>query len=499
MNGGQRWHRWATAAAIAALAAWAFWHRFRFSSLTPYPVGIDGYFYPIQLRSLLETGGLAYPSSPLALWLMAPLAALTDPIVGAKLGAALGTAVLVVPVYFLGRRLARGDRAVGLLAAVLVATSAESFYLSTEFVKNGISLTIAAAYLVALARAIESPTRLRIGVAVGALAGTALAHKTAFGFAVLASIVPIWLASRRRALQIGAAAVGLALVAGIVAPDRFVALADLSMLGRMFTADADWTLPALHLPGFALHFDYEVAVAGVLGVAALAIWIARDRRDRDANAALVVGPAALAVVAAIPWLDTADHQGLAFRLRLLSFLPLALCGAYVAGTALRAGDSLWRTLVPESPALAPAVLAIGFALGLIAARPAESDEGVLRVHPAMQAAVRGVKVPDGATVIIPERHILYMVKWYTRTPARLAPDGVDPALRWRLLPGAHLDRPIRQVIDRARVEPVPGAAPRSLHSGDRNGLVLIDEATWQWIVAQLPPASRERYESWPTI
>jgi len=46
---------------------------------------------------------------------------------------------------------------------------------------------------------------------------------------------------------------------------------------------------------------------------------------------------------------------------------------------------------------------------------------------------------------------------------------------------------------------VPGVRPRSLHPGDRNGLVLIQESTWQWIVEGLPPQSRARYQAWPTI
>ena len=68
----------------------------------PYPVGVDGYFYPIQLRSLLEHGHLQYPPSPLTFWLMAPFAAVTDPITGAKLGAALLGALVALPAYAVG-------------------------------------------------------------------------------------------------------------------------------------------------------------------------------------------------------------------------------------------------------------------------------------------------------------------------------------------------------------------------------------------------------------
>ena len=58
--------------AVVALVAWSAWQRWRLLAVSPFPVGIDGYFYPIELRALLETGHLQYPASPLALWLMAP-------------------------------------------------------------------------------------------------------------------------------------------------------------------------------------------------------------------------------------------------------------------------------------------------------------------------------------------------------------------------------------------------------------------------------------------
>jgi hypothetical protein len=77
------------ALALAALVVWSFIQRWNVLSASPFPIGVDGYFYPVQLRSLLETGELQYPASPLAFWLLAPFAAATDPMTGAKLGAAV--------------------------------------------------------------------------------------------------------------------------------------------------------------------------------------------------------------------------------------------------------------------------------------------------------------------------------------------------------------------------------------------------------------------------
>src|SRR5690242_2837316 len=127
----------ATRAAIAiglvGLVVWSAWARYRFLASSPYPMGVDGYFYPIQLRSILEHGHLQYPASPLAFYLMAPFAALTDPITGAKLGAAVGGALIALPAYAIGARIG-GNRAAGVAAAVIATTSVGSWYLSVEFV-----------------------------------------------------------------------------------------------------------------------------------------------------------------------------------------------------------------------------------------------------------------------------------------------------------------------------------------------------------------------------
>jgi hypothetical protein len=108
-DGGARAPRWVwpavTALAVLAVTALAIWRRWSLLADTPYPVGIDGYFYPIQLRALLERGELAYADFPLAFYALAPFAAATDPIVGAKLGSAILGGLAVVPAYEIGARL----------------------------------------------------------------------------------------------------------------------------------------------------------------------------------------------------------------------------------------------------------------------------------------------------------------------------------------------------------------------------------------------------------
>ena len=281
---------------------WGAARRYAFLASDPFPSGSTATSMLCSCASWWRRALCAIRRRRLVLWLMAPLAALWGAVTGAKLGAAVGGALLAVPAYLLGRRLG-GGRCLGVLAAVLAATSAESFYLSAEFVKNGVALTIALSYLAALAWALERPTWRRLAWAAAWLVAAALAHKTALAFALLVSAWPLVRAARGRvaAWQQLAALGGVAAVVVVAArwrPHRFVAARDLALVTEAWTARADWSLAVLRLPAVALHFQREVAIGGALALAAIGLAIARR-----GDCTLLVGPVALAVVCAVPWLD----------------------------------------------------------------------------------------------------------------------------------------------------------------------------------------------------
>jgi hypothetical protein len=513
-------------AAVVFLCALAAWRRWAFLDESPYPLGIDGYFYAGQLRSILEHGHLAWPASPLAFWAMAPLAAVTDPIVGAKLGAAIFGAAAGLPAYALGRRLS-GDRGAGVLAAALLTASAGSFYLSIEFVKQGVGLTIALAYLVALARALERPTRGRLAVAIAALIATALTHKFAAGLAALVSAPAIVVELRARGaltwarlrVIIGAAiAVAvIAVIAGALFPERFLSTRDLALFSDLFTNEARWAAPALALPHHDLAIGHEAALAGGVALALIAtvaiLWQGAGRPAEQAHAvavlrttvpilqrgagrpaeqALALAFAGTGLVIALPWLDVTDPQGLPFRLRLAAFVPMAIVAAAVVGA-----------LAPRWPwARTRAWLAAPLIGAWLLIQPARHDEGVVRAHPAMVAAVRALDgvVPSGDAVVVSERHIAFMAAWYARIPVALDPSTVAPAHRWRLMPLAFIGNgsPLDKALTAARAQPglIP---PRGLHPRHPNGLVVVPEATWTWVLAQLAPKARAYYAAWHTI
>jgi len=538
----------AVVAALTALIAWSCWQRWQLLAASPFPLGVDGYFYPLELRSLLAHGELQYPASPLTFYLLAPFAAMTDPITGAKLGAAVLGAAIAGPAYGVGARLG-GGRGAGLVAAVLATTSVGSAYLTIEFVKNGIGLTVALAALWLVLRAVERPTRLAMAGAGAALVAAYATHKMA-GALVLVVAIPVVLTAAaahgalrtRRAIVVGAglAAIAIAVLAvGAAFPHRVLSVADAQLVRGLWSRTPHWTAPALVSRTGELAIGHDALLGLGLGLVALvarlapgraaqlaarararsaAAWrrVARRRRsglpatreapplDGPDPAAAAPGIAApppvvvaagwpivvLAIAIGVPFLAVTDRQGLGFRLRIAAFVPAALTAAIVAR------DLLGRYRHRDY-GLA------GLALVLAVARsPGSQLDGEIITHPALVTAAQALngQIPRDAILIVPERHIAFLVAWYTGATVAIRPDGIPPAHRFRLLPlhfigaGTALDHQLMA----ARAEPsVP--PPLGVHPRHPNGLVLVAEPTWAWILARLPDDDRAYFTAWPTI
>jgi hypothetical protein len=485
----------AVVAGLVGLVALACWQHAAVLQASPYPLGVDGYFYPIQVRAILEHGSLAYPASPVTFYWMAPFALASDPIVGAKLGAAVGCALIAIPAYGVGKRLGAGAGA-GMIAAALAATSAGAGFLAIEFVKQGLGLTVALAALWAVLRALETTTRRRTLLALAAVGLAFATHKMAGAVVIVIAAPAVVIHARARlkgrrliyAMLGGIASLLALIVLGLVAPHRFVSGSDVVLLGHLFTAKASWQGDALAAPGLTISLHHEALVAGVLALlAAGVLWARPLAREVRACGWMIVG---LGLVIASPWLAIADPQGLGLRLRCAAFVPMALCAAICAGAVA-------RLVARESVLFGLA------AIITIAQLRADRTEGEVLTAPALVAAVEAATdhIPAGATVIVPERHILYMVDWYTRAPVRLRPEQVPFARRVRMLGLTYAGGPdgaVSATLDAARRDPRI-EPPISLHAGHRNGLVLLTEPTWNWVLAHLPAAERADLAKWTTI
>ncbi|MEJ7604337.1 MAG: hypothetical protein WKG01_41135, partial [Kofleriaceae bacterium] len=289
---------------------------------------------------------------------------------------------------------------------------------------------------------------------------------------------------------LGAATLAM-IVVGLAAPQRFLSPADLALVGELVTTGAQWTLPALARGGRTLALGHEAAIALVLGVLAAAVLATSPGDQRRAAGLRVVAWASvvLALLIGLPWLDVSSAQGLAFRLRLAAFVPLALCGAIVAGAGLGIARSRFRAALIrrgglDESAVARQVqraawIAVAIVLGALALRtPGTRTDGRVLAHPAMIAAAQAVRgrLPAGAVAIVPERHILFMVAWYARVPVSLRPDAIPVAQRWRVMPRHFLgfDSPLDAAVLAIRAWP-DVIAPVGIHPLHPNGLVIVAE------------------------
>jgi hypothetical protein len=472
---------------LVAVSAWSTFARFRLLSSSELPIGIDGYYYAVQVRSVLQHGALRFSDAPLAFWYLATFSAIWGPFVGVKIGAALGCAAMAPAMFLLARHVTTSTLA-ALCAASICAFGAGSFLLSAEFVKNGLSLTLWALASWLILRAEQHTSVGTASVALVAAAVAALTHTMAFGF-----------------LMLPVAACGLGRWAGALNSERlrdatpwvalFAALsaicAGAAAAPRLLARPAAWQLPALVAGGATLKLGYEPLLAAMASAGALAVLSKSPRwsRARPTHRVFVCLSCATGLVIAFPWLNVADPNGLGFRLRIVAFLPLALNAAVVVGALVHRFGAAPRT----------GLLRFALPTAICTVMSSNPSEGIVRAQPAMASAVAkaGTFIETGQTVVVCERQLAFMAAWYTKASIALTSPGASGTWHWRLLtltcigPGSALE----QALDDARAQPrlIP---PLGLHEAHPNGVVLVADETWEWSMHQLDPQLRRRYEEW---
>lgn len=210
---------------------------------------------------------------------------------------------LTIPVMWsLGRRLA--SERVGLIAAVLTAVSPILFWYSQEARAYSLLVLLSALSLLALARAIEWPSKRRL-LAWGALCAVALAVHYFAAFLIAGEAVWLAYALRRGRVAGGAGRMALALapivaVAAALAPlalhqndgrAGFIASGSLAVrLGQLVKQD---------LVGFDEPLDVAISVAAAVLAGAGALLLVRTSRRERAGLWLALAAGAGAIVLAV--------------------------------------------------------------------------------------------------------------------------------------------------------------------------------------------------------
>ena len=306
----------------------------------PFAHGYDGYYYALQVRSLLS-GAPLFDDTSAVFWLLAAVGwVLGDVVVGNKLVVCVLGALASI-----GGSVAAwrwwGHRGAAAVTGMLFALSPLHLSVSSEFVKNAAGTAVLAWLLAALAGSERSVRRMGVCIA---LAGLGLAvHKLTgvFGLVMTASVAITWLPTVRRrqvpAWVWGAVAVTLAVVASVgvlrvVDLARFVE--GLGRFGRRMSL----------LDDGRLGWGEKLAVFGV-HAAPLAIGVLAWRRRREADRGLWWGLFVLSVAATAPGLPMA-YDLTAWRLVLMGFVPVGLVFGWAAS------QRAWLGVVAVAVALA---------------------------------------------------------------------------------------------------------------------------------------------------
>lgn len=490
---------------------WGTMVRLSFLLESQAPVGVDGYYYAVQMRSLLTSGSLYYPSAPLAFYWLLPFAWIFGPVTGVKLGAAIGTTLGAIPAYYLLRRMT-GRLPEALLAAVLVATSAQGLLLSSEFVKQGISSTLLLVFLGALLAASSTGSAgIRKWIPVGAaLISCALTHRAALGVALLflSGFVLIATVSRTRK-QLGPprgvgramSTLGVAcvlIVAGGGIGYRSLPEATRELLATLFSpatgrrwGELDWSLELW----LAACCTFMIVL--LVGIRWLRGHLLRGDSQLDFNLdwGLLAGPMLLSGGLCLPWVNQSGPNVLGPRLGLFGFVSLSMLAPVLLALLIR--RARWAVRCVSVCFLI--VLALCFA-------PRQNErQGISGAEPITPGLeVLSGRVSRDALIITTNHRISFQTTWVTDLHAQSSPpSSLEAGRAIRLLVAA---RPFPyqaeqgELIARARrfSSQPPHELPEILVDEGGKGwrLLAIPEPTWQAFLGSLGAEEKARLDPW---
>lgn len=332
---------WIMLAAIAA-RAW-----FLFS--TPSMPGVNGAYYIVQARTLIERGTLGISDMPLTFYLHTALSwllmkasgmTLTDAImIAVKICDAVLPTLTAWPVFVLVRRWAqlrgRGD-AIPLVAAALVSLSSPWLMVVGDLQKNSLAMVWFALLMTTLHGCLQKPTAGRRAVLLTVLLPLGLTHVGVLGAGLLVMVTVLmvfvldqgglfswkliipWLAAGAALLLFT-----LALVAWNFDPTRIL------RLFAGFTDPIQFPSNGRQRPGqptSILRLDAWLPFFAFVATVALALFIAWQRRKKmnASDFAIIVGAVLTVLMMTGPWFN----QDMAIRFYLIAMLPAIVVGTF---------------------------------------------------------------------------------------------------------------------------------------------------------------------------
>jgi len=320
--------------------------------------GMNGAYYLVQARSLLEKGALAIPDLPFvfvlhaiaaqALQWLSPLSQSEAVVWAVKVGDSLLPALGVIPVMLLAASWAARGRVnalLAVLAALLVPASAVALTMVGDFEKNSLGIALMITLAWALHEWMNHHGRRRALVAVVLLGLVGITHIGVFGSALIlvaTTLAALAMSQGReglhKVLRIAVFALPVALVAGGVVFWKFDPARVRKLLGAI-SEPTEFLGSGMMPPGMAdgglSWFPFVAFAIAVLPGLVIVWW--RRRSLPMGSVALITGAAITVIALTGPWVQGDKMWRLQMNASPLAVLCLLFALLQIRRAGLRAG------------------------------------------------------------------------------------------------------------------------------------------------------------------
>jgi hypothetical protein len=297
--------------------------------------GLDGAFYWVQVRSVLENQSLAFSDLPFIFWVQAAIAKVVGDVpLGVRISDAVLPALSAIPIYLIARRF-KNPLLPAIAILFVLLHPIQLYFFTGDFIKN--EATIPAVFFMALVL-VNWETRskkLSVIYLIILFVITALSH---FGTALLAFIlIFLWglLQMRRSGLKFWLKGLALSCVAffglltslAVIVPNRYERLVEF-----LTTPSAIFVRPVIDgiIHGYANSIITFTLITSQIAVVVLAIIFWRSRSNFTfSDMSLVISSLIATFVLSSPFIS----MEWADRLTGLSFVPLSIAAILIFGNA----------------------------------------------------------------------------------------------------------------------------------------------------------------------
>lgn len=368
--------------------------------------GLDGAFYWVQVRSVLENQSLAFSDLPFIFWVQAAIAKVVGDVpLGVRISDAVLPALSAIPIYLIARRF-KNPFLPAIAILVVLLHPIQLYFFTGDFIKN--EATIPAVFFMALVLVNweHQSKKLSVIYLIILFVITALSH---FGTALLAFLlIVLWglLQMRRsgrkfwlKGLALSCVVfVGLLTSLAVIVPNRYERLVEF-----LTTPSAAFARPVIDgiIHGYANSIITFTIITSQIAVVVLAIISWRSRSNFIfSDMSLVISSLIATFVLSSPFIS----MEWADRLTGLSFVPLSIAAILIFGNA---DKNFYKAPVTV---LAAVTLISTMAFTSYDMKVVFSDEK----YSDFKQLVKQVDIPDNS-VIVARHGVQYLSAWHFET------------------------------------------------------------------------------------